>query len=600
MKSTFFTDNPVVYMIKQLWRYSKGNRKAVVGYFTLFLFANVMALIEPLLVAKVLNVIQEQGVTQDNLLTILGWLALFIGVDAGFWVFHGPARVIEIKNAFLVRANYKEYLLNGVMSLPSAWHTDHHSGDTIDKVEKGTTALYDFAQDTFEVIEAIVRFVGAYFALVYFNIHSSYVVLLLVAFTIWLILSFDKVLVRQYKKLNKMENSISEKIYDTISNITTVIILRIEHLVSKAIVKRIMKPWKLFQKNIVINEWKWFLVNMCGASMTVLVIGSYVATEVYTGGVVLFGTVYVLYGYINKIQQQFFKFAYMYGDIVRYQANVHNAEELAKEFPAVLSEEETHLSTGWKHLEINGLSFSYHGKQGKSKKNVDLHLDDISFTVEHGERIAFIGESGSGKTTALKIIRGLYAPRSVEIVVDGHQLERGFQSMSADIALIPQDPEIFNATIRDNITMGVDHTREEIFHYTDMARFTDVIEQLPRGLRSSIVEKGVNLSGGQKQRLALARGLMASVDKSVILLDEPTSSVDPKNELQIYENIFEAFPNTSIISSVHRLHLLPMFDRIVMFDDGKIVANGTFDELLKQSKQFKTNWKRYQKTIQRS
>lgn len=583
-------------MTKKLWRYSKGNRKAVVLYFVLFFCANIVALTQPLLVAHVLNVIQQQGVTQDNLINILGWLTLFIGVDFAFWIFHGPARVIEIKNAFLARANYKEYLLRGVMNLPAAWHTDHHSGDTIDKVEKGTRSLFDYSADTFEVIEAIVRLIGAYIALVYFNIHSSYIVFFLIIMTLWIILSFDKVLERQYRKLNTMENSISEKIYDTISNITTVIILRIEQLVNKAIVKRIMKPWKLFQKNIVLNEWKWFLVNMCGAVMILLVIGSYVTTTVYAGEVVLFGTVYILYGYLQKIQQQFFRFAYLYGDIVKYRAAVHNSEELAREFPEELSEEETHLREGWKQMEIRHLNFSYHSRS-KSKKQVDLHLDDVSFTVAHGERVAFIGESGSGKTTALKLIRGLYTPQSVEVVVDGTVLKRGFQSMSADIALIPQDPEIFNATIKDNITVGVDHTQDEVFYYTDLARFTDVIDQLPKGLKSSIVEKGVNLSGGQKQRLALARGLMASVDKSVMLLDEPTSSVDPKNELKIYENIFKTFPNTSIISSVHRLHLLPMFDRIIMFDNGKIVTQGSFDDLLNQSKKFAADWKQYQRTL---
>jgi ABC-type multidrug transport system fused ATPase/permease subunit len=581
-------------MARQVWRYSKGNRKSVVLFLVLFLFANIIVLLDPLVVAYMLNLIQQEGVTQDNLLSFLGFLTLFIALDISFWIFHGPARVIETKNAFLARANYKQYLLSGVMNLPPSWHTDHHSGDTIDKVDKGTRALYSFAEDSFEVIETIVRFFGAYAALVYFNVHSSYIVLLLLLLTGWLIIRFDKVLVSQYKKLNTMENDISAKIYDTISNITTVIILRIEHLVNTSIYKRIMKPWTLFQRNVTINEWKWFLVNMCGVAMLVLVIGSYVTSTVMAGGVVLMGTVYVLYGYISRVQDVFFRFAYQYGDIIRHKADVANAEKLSKEFPEALREEETHLDAGWQQLEIQQLNFSYHSKKGS-----DLHLDNVSFTVSHGERIAFIGESGSGKTTALKLIRGLYMPESVQIVVDGHVLPRGFQSMSGDIALIPQDPEIFNATIQDNITMGVDHSKEEIQRFTDLARFTSVVEQLPRGLKSSIVEKGVNLSGGQKQRLALARGLMASVDKSIILLDEPTSSVDPKNELSIYESIFAAFPETSIISAVHRLHLLPLFDTIMIFDNGKIVAQGSFDELLKKSNKFAADWKRYKKTIQR-
>ena len=135
--------------------------------------------------------------------------------------------------------------------------------------------------------------------------------------------------------------------------------------------------------------------------------------------------------------------------------------------------------------------------------------------------------------------------------------------MSHAIALIPQEPEIFATTIRENITVGVDRSLKEIKKFTDLARFTVVAERLPKKFESSIVEKGVNLSGGEKQRLALARGLMACQDKSIVLLDEPTSSVDFRNEMQIYQNIFAEFKDKAIIS-IHRLHLL-LFDHIYAF-----------------------------------
>ncbi len=582
-------------MARQIWRHSVGFRKSVIGYFTLFVFANSIALLEPLLVATILNKIQEEGVSQDNMWSIIALTGLFIAISVGFWIFHGPARIIESQTAFRIRAAYKQYLLDGVMSLPSSWHTDHHSGDTIDKVEKGTRSLFDFTEGTFEVIESIVRFVGAYIILVYFNVHASYLIAFLVIMTATVILRFDGILALQYRKLNRFDNSISEKIYDTISNITTVIILRIEKLVGSAIYKRIMKPWGLYRKNIRTNEMKWFLVSLFSSATVVLVIGSYMYTTVGQGGVVLFGTVYLLYGYVSKIQDTFFRFAYLYGRIVRYKAAVLNSEELAKDFPEHLTKEQTHLQDGWSHIEVRSLSFSYHEETKKGER--DLHLDDMNLSFRHGERIAFIGESGSGKTTALKIMRGLYAPDFVEVLVDGTVLESGFHSMSADMALVPQDPEIFNATIEDNITMGVRYSNKEVRDYTDLAQFTEVIGRLPDGIKSSIVEKGVNLSGGEKQRLALTRGLLASADKSIILLDEPTSSVDSKNELQIYENVFKHFPDKLIISSVHRLHLLPLFDKVFMFDNGSIVASGSFDELSKKSKPFKAVWAKYKKAL---
>ncbi len=584
-------DEPVVFLTKKTWKYSEGNRFWVIFYIFLFTIANTIELLWPLLIAKILNVIQEQGVTSINLQSILLYLLLFIALTVGFWIFHGPARVIEIKNAFLVRANYKKYLIDGVMTLPPEWHANHHSGNTIDRIEKSTTGLYSYSTDSFEVIETIVRFVGSYIALAYFNVHSSYIVLGMVVITIYLILRFDKILVSQYSELYKAENGISAKIFDTISNITTVIVLRIEKLFSNAIFRKIMQPFLLFRRNSKINEIKWFLVSLCASVMVVLVLFSYLYIEVKTGAVIMIGTVFALYSYVDKINSLFFRFAYKYSDIVKQKTAVLNGEEIAKDFIIKKKADFVTLNEDWKTVEIKSLSFSY-----PQKKAAKLHLDTISLVMRHGEKIAFIGDSGSGKTTMLKVMRDLYHPQTGTITLDGEILLRGFKSISTSISLIPQDPEIFSTTIKENITFGAPRTRAEIKVFTDIARFTDVVPQLPKGLNSFIFEKGVNLSGGQKQRLALARGLMASVDKEIILLDEPTSSIDSKNELEIYKNIFSYFKDKTIISSIHRLHLLTLFDTIYYFKDGKIIASGSFQDLLKLP-HFKRMWEKYSKTM---
>jgi ABC-type multidrug transport system fused ATPase/permease subunit len=109
-------------------------------------------------------------------------------------------------------------------------------------------------------------------------------------------------------------------------------------------------------------------------------------------------------------------------------------------------------------------------------------------------------------------------------------------------------------------------------------------------MESHIKEKGVNLSGGQKQRLALARGILAAQESDIVLMDEPTSSVDPKTELLIYQHLFEEFKDKVIISSLHRLHLLPFFDHIYVLDNGRIVAEGDFDTLRKNSLAFQLLW----------
>jgi ABC-type multidrug transport system fused ATPase/permease subunit len=132
---------------------------------------------------------------------------------------------------------------------------------------------------------------------------------------------------------------------------------------------------------------------------------------------------------------------------------------------------------------------------------------------------------------------------------------------------------------------------------SESAHFTDVIRDLPKGLESDIREKGVNLSGGQKQRLALARGILAALESEVVLLDEPTSSVDPKTEAMIYQKMFAAFKNKALISSMHRLHLLYQFDYIYVLKQGRIEAEGTFAWLREHSPIFQELWKHQEHTI---
>lgn len=561
-------------------------------YTVMFVFANLLLLLDPLVVAWILNTIQANGVTRENLPFLGLLLSLFIAIDTGFWLLHGPARVMENKNAFLVRARYKKYLLEGTLDLPSEWHTDHHSGDTIDKIEKGSRALFEFSSDGFMIIEAVVRIIGSYIALALFDLPSSFVIVFAALSAFLMVRAFDRRIIPNYRTLNRAENRISESIFDSISNITTIITLRLERLISKSIVQKMLDPFPLFGRTHKMNELKWFLTSMVNAFMTALVIFIYLYMHVRTGTAVLIGTVYALYGYVNNITRVFFSFTGTYSQIVYQRTAVSNAEELSKEFRKKAEVRQLRLGNSWKMLSIDSLNFSYHTEAG-----ADLHLDDVSMAIRRGERIALVGESGAGKSTLLKIIRDLYHPRQARLAVDGRTIKNGFKALSDEVALIPQDPEIFATTILQNITMGVPHEMAEIRRYTDIAAFTGVAESLPKKFDSSIVEKGVNLSGGEKQRLALARGLLAAKERSILLLDEPTSSVDSRNERLIYENIFGAFKGKTILSTVHRLHLLRLFDTIYVFENGRIAASGSFDDLLKSSAKFQEIWKKYNEKL---
>ena len=583
-------NNPLIYLAKKVWQYSVGNRKNLVLYLSMFVMANVVSLITPLVFAKIMNVIQEiitkkQLLDGNDLLTLFLLMLLLPIIQLIFWVFHGPARVMERKNAFIAEANYKKFLLAGTMAFPMEWHVEHHTGDTSDKIERGSSSLFYFSENTFAFMQMIIQLVGSYIALIYFHPPSAYLILFVILFAGYVVVKYDKILVPQYEYLNKAGNKISEKIIDAMTNIATIIILRVEKQVQKAIAKKIAEPFSVYKSECKTTEIKWFLVSLFSSISTVLVLFSYFYGSYRNHTAIMIGTIFALYSYISNIQGLFYEFAWRYSDIVRQKAKIANAEEIANNFQAQQKIRSLVFNDNWNKLEIESLSFSYHGEE-KS----DLHLDDISLDIRKGERIALIGETGSGKSTLLKIIRELYHPSSLNLYLDGKLLKSGFKAISSEIALIPQDPEIFQETILDNITVGADYDMTKIVEYTDMACFTDVAMGLPNKFDSMIKEKGVNLSGGEKQRLALARGLLASHDKAIVLLDEPTSSVDVITEEKIFRNIFEAFTDKAIICSLHSLHLLPLFDRIYFFEHGRIIAEGKFDELLESSEKFQKIW----------
>ncbi|MCC7356097.1 MAG: ABC transporter ATP-binding protein [Candidatus Doudnabacteria bacterium] len=584
--------NPLTYLFSKTWRYSDGNRRKVVLYWVMFIVANAFEMcFQPLVMATIFSIIQKDGITEQNIFTIYGILSLTLVIDIVFWSFHGPARCIERNNAYKTRVNYRGFLMKGVLTLPLEWHGNHHSGDTIDKVGKGTDALFSFSTSSFQVISAVIKFVISCVILGWFSPPSVVIVLVMLFISIRITMLFDRTIIAQYKQLGHAENRISESTFDAISNITTVIILRVEKLVYEAIMRKLNEPAALFRDNQRLNELKWFSTNMCCTVMAILVLGVYFWQNIGTSSALLIPSLYLLGRYLQDIGERFFQFTEKYSEVLQQKAKVLNSEELSDDFkPENFT---NHVLPGsWQKLEISDLSFSYPAPVDEPSE-IESHLDNISFELIRGKRYAFVGESGSGKTTLLKVIRDLYHPRSLKLSVDGRVIPDGFAGISRAIALVPQLYEIFATTIWENITVGAEYTQAFVCKFTDMACFTGVVLRLPNGFQSSVQEKGVNLSGGQQQRAALARGLLACDGKDIVLLDEPTSSLDTATEMRVYQNIFREFVGKTIVSSIHRLHLLPMFDEVFYFEKGRLVASGSFEELLRKCPAFRQLWDAY-------
>ncbi len=584
--------SPILYLLYTGWRYAGKHKPLFIAYLVMFAIAQAITLAEPFIIGKVINCVQESATKgfsdsaklEQNILMYLGW---YFATQVGFWMFHGPARLVERFVAFHIKVNYKSEMFRKLTELPMQWHREHHSGESIDKINRATVALSEFFDNTFEVAYMLFRLIGAQAVLIWFMPMAGLVSFLIAGASVGIIFWFDRLLYNNYKALNKFDNSTAAAVHDYITNIVTVITLRLEQRVLPEVLRRLQAPLKLFKHNNNLVEVKWCLTTISIGIMVVLVLGWYSHETLSAGKVLLAGTFFTLFEYLRRIGDSFYNFAWLYGSVTRQAADVQSAETLDAAYEARedTSAQISVLNT-WKTVEICDLDFLYEDEKHRSH-----HLTEIDVVLEKGKSIAFVGESGSGKSTLLSLIRGIQSTNKSTLKCDGAEMKGGLRCLNSCTTLMPQDPEIFADTIRFNITFGIDANEEDVQEAVRLARFESVLARLPSGLETNIAEKGVNLSGGEKQRLALARGIFFAQDSDIVLLDEPTSSVDAQNEHIIYENLLKKFKHKCIVSAVHKLHLLDMFDYIYVFDDGRIVEEGDLKTLLGQNGRLAELWR---------
>jgi ATP-binding cassette, subfamily B, bacterial len=568
--------NPVAAMMKNTWKYAKGHRAMLILAVGLSVIANGLIVVEPFvfgLLLKDLQAAMDAGTlaSREMFVQAVQYLLILAALPGLFWVFHGISRVFESIVAYNVMGNYCQMSLAALFALPVEWHRGNHSGKNIDKFNRAGLALKDFADEIFVLTEIIIGVLGSFAFLFFVEFYVGLLAAGISAFTFVIVVIFDKYLHAMYKRLHVFYNKTASVSYDYISNVFTVLTMRFEEAAVQEYLRRFFAPFKLYKKKVIVNECKWASVTFFITLMTVGVVAWEVLGAISAGEMIVIGTLYTLWAYLERIGHNFYQFAWKYSKIVEQDASVASANNIFEAYAKLggkVDENELRVPElrNWDELEVRGLHFTYEDEQ-----KVKHQIKDVNLTIKRGERIAFVGESGCGKSTVLGLLRGIYKAQKGELWLGANKLPHGLLHLAGMTTLMPQEPEIFENTIRYNVAMGVSVPLKKVKEVLKLARFDGVLKKLPKGMDTNIAEKGVNLSGGEKQRLALARGLLAAERSDIILMDEPTSSVDMENERAILEGVFQNSKDKTIIASVHRLSLLPMFDKVVYFEGGRVV-----------------------------
>ncbi len=522
------------------------------------------------------------GITSETYIGVLLIIAtIFVSTVAvkvaGKWL---NIHFVNKIDAGLMR-DLKQKFFNHILQLSHRFHTTHRTGSLISRLARGSGGMErmtDFL--AFNTLPLIFQSAIVIASLVYFDIVTGIIV-----FAISLTFIIYSLFIQNLQKTpnvlaNRAEDIEKGHISDYFTNIDSIKYFGKENMIKDKFAKLTENS-----KAAVLKHWGYFRAFDAGQSL-ILAVGTllivyfslkgFLAGEITLGTLVFVYTVYTsltgpLFGFVHGIRGFYrsmadFEELFQYGKIENEIKDKENAEELS-------------IRNG--NVEFKNVSFNYEKRQ---------LFKDFNLKIKEGEKVAFVGHSGSGKTTIVKLLYRLYDVASGQILIDGRNIKDFKQeSLRSELSIVPQEAVLFDDTIYNNIAFSNPQaSRKEVLEAMKFAQLDKVIKTFPNKENTIVGERGVKLSGGEKQRVSIARAILAN--KKVLVLDEATSSLDSKTESEIQKDLKELMKNRTSIIIAHRLSTIMGADKIVVMDEGKIVQVGKHEELIRQKGLYKELW----------
>jgi ABC-type multidrug transport system fused ATPase/permease subunit len=587
--------NAIRQLYVALWHFAEGARGQLLGATALLASSQLIRLTLPYLAGQAINSLQRGELGGAG-----RWIATLAGVSMGAWVLHGPGRILERNVGMKVRERLADELYARIASAPLAWHDGHHSGELQHRVHQASRALSDFAQNQFIWLTNAVNFVGPLVALALLSRTSGVTALAGYVLIGLVIVRIDRALMTLARAENDADRRYVATLLDFLGNASTVIGLRLQGA-SRLLLRRRMAAISLpLKRTVVLNEGKWFSVDLMGLALTWGLVVVYVWQSRLPGQAVMLGAVFMIYQYaqqaagvVSSVAANFSFFARMHTDYSSAEPIWHapSGDVLATPPEQVPERDRIMADAPWRQLDIQSLQWRYvmrdtapganpvDGASASSPTEPARNgLHDVALTLRRGQRVALVGPSGGGKSTLLRVLAGLYPPHSGTLMFDGQPID--WPQLRRVATLIPQETELFEASIRENLAFGQPRDDAMLLAALHTSTFDEVLKASNGNLDTAVSERGFNLSGGQRQRLCLARGVLAAQGSSLLLLDEPTSALDAGTEARVLERIAGAFPDACVIASIHRLSLLDRFDTVVLMEAGRVLDHGPRDAVL--------------------
>ena len=555
--------------LKKSWVFIKDEKKYLILFLVFSVCLSAVSVITPLLSAQMLIYLTD-GLF-ENLLVIA--LVIF-GVGIINSVFSYLYNILFHKYSLKTISKIQVKVAEETMKLEVTELDSQSSGVFIDRVNNDTREIINIFSDLGDGIIDVIGNIGVLVAI--FFINKVMFVYFVVVITIIYIL--EHIRMKKFFELDKKRRELSEKntglVSELVRGVRDIKTLNIEKNFLKKAEEKLVESNKESYKMQKVNVKYNFLTGTVQdiSKLLLIVLGIYLCLN-------------------NQLTTANFVIIYMYKDrllqLLRYFSFL---VELAKKFNVAATRvfeviddvkfKKEHFGT----KELNKINGDFEFKDVSFSYNTDkIVLRNLSFKIHANETVAFVGKSGSGKTTIFSLLNRLYNIDSGEILIDNINInELTKDSIRNNMSVITQNPYIFNFSIRENLKIVKDDmTEEEMIEACKLACLHDFIISLKDGYDTIVGEGGITLSGGQRQRLAIARALLKKTE--IILFDEATSALDNETQKEIQKAINNMKGEYTILIIAHRLSTVIDSDRIIVIDDGKVIAEGTHNDLFENN-----------------
>ncbi|MAG38226.1 hypothetical protein CMI45_02485 [Candidatus Pacearchaeota archaeon] len=576
--SDFFSD---------IWKFLEGNRLKYGFFVTIRALSEIAPFVTAFLLGMVIDFFTKYQAGQN--LTKFYLLVAFMGLTGVLQVL---TRMWAKINCSIVgaktRQKVREISMSRLMDLELQWHEKEDAGSKIQKINQGSNQIYTFFSN-FTNNYVIFVIIGIFGSLgIFIFLGWQYALFSLTYISIYLTMEryYYKKLSYWADEMNKITEKVSGKIHESTSNVLSVKSLGLRDVFEKSTRKYEEQYYKIWLSTKKTSQMKIKVTRSfaaIGYALFILLVGfDFVSGAITLGSIIVFAT------YFNRLRQSLDKVSETTDIFIKIKSATRRLMTILGEkvFDRE-SEDLLEISKNWKKIEFRNVLFRY------KKKQV---LDDFNLTINRSEKIGIVGRSGCGKSTITKLLLGLYKIKSGGIYIDGIDINKfKHSSVTNTITAVLQDSEMFDMTLAENLSISSLKRNASLLEKSiKISSLAKVIEKLPKGLSTLLGEKGYKVSGGERQRIGIARAIYKN--SSVLILDEATSHLDSKTEQDIQESISKELKDKTSIIVAHRLSTLKNVDRIIVMEDGKIVEQGKFNELVKKRGKFFSLYKLQNKT----